>query len=826
MLDVSISPGNVVYVRVYNVPKPEFAGTPPLSREIGIRNTNGQIISHTVTQVRNPETYCFDSLQTEIQKPAISRQPTSLSNECGEGENAPTQTFEVWNSNGATLSYAIADNATWLSCDPTSGTSTDEHDIITVTYTTSVLAPGTYSATITITDPNAINTPVTTPVSLTIRDTTPPEITLLGDNPKTLLVGTPYVDPGCTASDNYDGDITGSVVVTGSVNYNVLGSYVLCYNVSDSSGNPAEQKMRTVNVVDTTAPEITLLGDNPLTLSVGTLYVDPGYTASDNYDGDITGSVAVTGLVDHTTLGAYVLYYNVSDSSGNPAEEKTRTVNVVKPDAVVTIGPPSSDFPGPGFQVEVPVTVDLTEDLCLGVYTFEVIYDPLIVVIASIAGGTTPEFSAAPMTNPASFDTGITRFDAINTTSVTSPTGLVSVAVITFEAVGEPGDSSNINLGVVTLRDTETVSLSYRVVNTSVSIQDYWPGDVNGDGVVDSGDAMLIRQVEVLLRDREDPIFSAAGFDNGDINEDGICDSGDAMLIRQAEVGLRPLYPGMPGYGEAAMKAMAGAAALMQGAAMSIASSSEDPYPGDKVTVSLDIDVAEIPLGAYTIEVKFDSAVVAVDSVEGGTTPEFSVAPLTNPEQFTGGSFRLNGVNETSLTSPTGVVNVAKITFDVIGTPGDSTEITTTVVTVKDTSANAILVGAVAGKPVRVFEDSDGDALPDGWEADKLGGMSEQAEDDYDQDGFSNYGEYIAGTNPHDRGSVFLSCMPVVKGDECTLTWASVPGKVYRLWYSNDMLTWSLMTGPVPAAQGETTSWSGRVAPEHSKGYYRMEVLR
>jgi hypothetical protein len=33
--------------------------------------------------------------------------------------------------------------------------------------------------------------------------------------------------------------------------------------------------------------------------------------------------------VDHTVAGTYVLHYNVSDSSGNPAEERTRTVNVV-----------------------------------------------------------------------------------------------------------------------------------------------------------------------------------------------------------------------------------------------------------------------------------------------------------------------------------------------------------------------------------------------------------------------------------------------------------------------------------------------------------------
>jgi hypothetical protein len=165
--------------------------------------------------------------------------------------------------------------------------------------------------------------------TVNVVDTTPPEITLLGDDPLTLEWGTPYVEPGYTATDPCEGDLTADVLATGTVDHNVLGAYTLRYNVSDSIGNPAEEKIRTVNVADTALPVITLLGDDPLTLDVGTAYSEPGYEATDNYDGDITGSVTVTGTVDHTVAGTYVLHYNVSDSSGNPAEEKTRTANVV-----------------------------------------------------------------------------------------------------------------------------------------------------------------------------------------------------------------------------------------------------------------------------------------------------------------------------------------------------------------------------------------------------------------------------------------------------------------------------------------------------------------
>ena len=75
---------------------------------------------------------------------------------------------------------------------------------------------------------------------------------------------------------------------------------------------------------------ITLLGKDPVNIEVGTTYTDDGATSTDNYDGDITSSIVVTGTVDTDTLGTYVLSYNVSDSSSNDGVTVTRTVNVVE----------------------------------------------------------------------------------------------------------------------------------------------------------------------------------------------------------------------------------------------------------------------------------------------------------------------------------------------------------------------------------------------------------------------------------------------------------------------------------------------------------------
>lgn len=160
--------------------------------------------------------------------------------------------------------------------------------------------------------------------SVVVSDTTPPEITLLGDNPLVLAINSTFTDPGATVSDNFDTGLTATV--TGTVNTSVLGSYTLSYNVSDSSSNAATSVTRKVDIVDTTAPVITLIGANPLAIEGGSVFTDPGATVTDNVDTGLTASVS--GTVDTSTVGSYTLTYDVSDNSGNAASSVTRTVNV------------------------------------------------------------------------------------------------------------------------------------------------------------------------------------------------------------------------------------------------------------------------------------------------------------------------------------------------------------------------------------------------------------------------------------------------------------------------------------------------------------------
>ena len=163
------------------------------------------------------------------------------------------------------------------------------------------------------------------------NDEVPPVITINGDNPATVELGTSYTDAGATANDAFHG--TTAVTSSGTVDVNTVGSYTITYTATDLDNNTATAT-RTVNVVDTTAPVVTVTGDNPATHELGTTYTDAGATAT-----DASGTVTVTssGTVDSDTLGTYTITYTSTDASGNTGTA-TRTVNVVDTTApVVTV---------------------------------------------------------------------------------------------------------------------------------------------------------------------------------------------------------------------------------------------------------------------------------------------------------------------------------------------------------------------------------------------------------------------------------------------------------------------------------------------------------
>ncbi len=68
---------------------------------------------------------------------------------------------------------------------------------------------------------------------------------------------------------------------------------------------------------DTTAPQITLNGQAAREITVGDVWTDPGATATDETDGDLTAAIQKSGSVDTNTVGTYTISYSVSDAAGN-----------------------------------------------------------------------------------------------------------------------------------------------------------------------------------------------------------------------------------------------------------------------------------------------------------------------------------------------------------------------------------------------------------------------------------------------------------------------------------------------------------------------------
>jgi hypothetical protein len=113
---------------------------------------------------------------------------------------------------------------------------------------------------------------------------------------------------------------------------------------------------------------------------------------------------------------------------------------------------------------------------------------------------------------------------------------------------------------------------------------------------------------------------------------------------------------------------------------------------GQQLATEITVDVGTTPLGAYSVTVNYDPAVLTIASVAGGDTPEFSGSPTTNPGSFTNGTTTVSAFQTASLTRPTGVVSIARVTFNAVGP--ETTTVGLTVRSLFDTNANPISVTA------------------------------------------------------------------------------------------------------------------------------------
>ncbi len=184
------------------------------------------------------------------------------------------------------------------------------------------------------------------------KKNTPPVINV---EDKELTVGDTF-DPleGVTATDEEDGDISGSIeVLNNEVDTTKVGIYEVTYKVTDSQGASTTKTIYvTVNPKQEVLNEVPVIDASDRVLTEGDAFdVLEGVTATDKEDGDISGSIEVlNNEVDTTKVGIYKVTYKVTDSQGasttktiyvtvNPKQEVLNEVPVINAsDRVLTEG--------------------------------------------------------------------------------------------------------------------------------------------------------------------------------------------------------------------------------------------------------------------------------------------------------------------------------------------------------------------------------------------------------------------------------------------------------------------------------------------------------
>ena len=187
-------------------------------------------------------------------------------------------------------------------------------------------------------------------------DKVAPVLTVISPNRYQIEVGSEYIDKGYSAWDVVDKDVTNLIKITyqfqakgtstwpfvDSLDTSKLGTYKVIYTAYDKAGNTSKGT-RVVQVVDTTAPVVTLNGSREINLIGGVdIYNELKATVNDNYDETI--SDLSPAYINHYTLegvflgrvatvntnveGRYNVVYFATDSNGNVSTKVTRLVYV------------------------------------------------------------------------------------------------------------------------------------------------------------------------------------------------------------------------------------------------------------------------------------------------------------------------------------------------------------------------------------------------------------------------------------------------------------------------------------------------------------------
>jgi Bacterial TSP3 repeat len=121
--------------------------------------------------------------------------------------------------------------------------------------------------------------------------------------------------------------------------------------------------------------------------------------------------------------------------------------------------------------------------------------------------------------------------------------------------------------------------------------------------------------------------------------------------------------------------------------------------------------------------------------------------------------------------------------------------------------------------------DSDGDGLPDGWELQYFGNLTQTDTDDPDGDGFSNLQEFLAGTDPTDFGSALRITTIAADGTDVIISFTTCSNKFYELQFTDNLSTshWTTIVTDI-SGTGGGVSVTDPGAVEFTNGFYRVKL--
>ena len=201
---------------------------------------------------------------------------------------------------------------------------------------------GTYAVTYDVTDAEG-NAADRVTRTVMVTDTAAPDISPPADmtfEATDTLTPLDRADYGTATSGDDTADITDD-----APDAFPLGATTITWTATDPATNEM-MATQVVTIVDTTPPDIALLGTNPQTVEFGSIYNDPGASATDAVDDDdeLTIRIAAVSTVDTGTVGDYTVTYTVSDKATNAATPVIRMVTVTDTEAPDIIAPADITF--------------------------------------------------------------------------------------------------------------------------------------------------------------------------------------------------------------------------------------------------------------------------------------------------------------------------------------------------------------------------------------------------------------------------------------------------------------------------------------------------